>query len=78
MIELGKLALTDGINFWLSVGTKHSILTEHRVLFALGAAVAVLFHEFQFDVLGSHAIESLLRKCLEVLLKTLKWLHRFD
>lgn len=64
MIELGKLTLTDGINFWLSVGSKYSILTEHLILFTLGAAVAVLFHEFELDVLGSNAIESLLGKRL--------------
>jgi hypothetical protein len=78
LIELGKLALTDGINFWLSVGSKHRVLAEHGVLFALRTAVAVLFHEFELDILGSHAIESLLGKRLQILLQALEWLHRFD
>ena len=77
MIEFRKFALFGQINFGLSCGREHGSV-DSGVLFALVAAVSVHFHKSKFDVLGRDLVEGLLRKRLQILRESFKWLHRFD
>ena len=76
MIEFRKFAFLDEINFGLASRDHRSL--DSGVLFALVAAVSVHFHESEFDVLGRDLVECLLRKRLQILRESFKWLHRFD